>query len=486
MTLEHFDVVVVGAGISGLGAGAHLTMDCPNKSFLILESRDQIGGTWDLFRYPGIRSDSDMFTLGFSFKPWKEDEAIARGDQILKYLQETVDEYDLQDKIRFGHSIKSAAWDSSTATWTVDVQRKGSNEVAQFTCNFLFMCTGYYDYENGYTPDFAGVESFGGEIIHPQKWTSDVEYAGKRVIVIGSGATAVTLVPELAKHAAHVTMLQRTPTYMVARPAEDELANRLRGKLPARLAYGITRWKKIILGRFFFKKCEEDPEGVKRWLVNQVKENIGEDYDVEKHFTPPYNPWEQRLCLVTNGDLFQSIKNGEASVVTEHIDRFTEKGILLKSGEELDADLVVTATGLNLKFMANLDITVDGKNINPSDTMSYKGMMFSDIPNLALSSGYTNASWTLKCDLTCDYLCRILNHMDKKGYAQITPRLNDPDIEEVEWMSLKSGYVERAKGNFPKQGSKMPWKLHQNYFRDILMLGFGKVEDGVAEFTKGK
>lgn len=484
MNTEHFDVVVVGAGISGIGAGCHFAMKCPDKSFVILEGRDQIGGTWDLFRYPGIRSDSDMFTLGYAFKPWREDDAIASGDLILKYLNETIDEYGLQEAIRFGHLVKSAAWDSKTATWTVDVKRKDSNEVVQLTCNFLFMCAGYYDYDEGYTPEWEGIQDYQGALVHPQKWTSDIEYKDKDVIVIGSGATAVTLVPELAKQAKHVVMLQRSPTYMAARPSEDGFANWMRGKLPSKWVYGITRWRKIILGAYFYQRSRAKPKEVKKWLVGQVQEELGPDYDVKKHFTPDYNPWDQRVCLVTNGDLFDHIKDGSASVVTDHIDRFTPEGVRLQSGEELRADLIVTATGLKLKFLAGLDFTVDGNPVDPTESMYYKGMMFSDIPNLAASFGYTNASWTLKCDLTCEYVCRILNHMDASGYSICTPKQTDPEVEIEESFDFTSGYIERARDLFPKQGSKMPWKLYQNYFKDRRMLGRGEIEDGVMQFSK--
>ncbi|TNE36963.1 MAG: NAD(P)/FAD-dependent oxidoreductase [Alphaproteobacteria bacterium] len=483
MTAEHFDVVVVGAGISGIGAGCHLTMKCPDRRFVILEARDQIGGTWDLFRYPGIRSDSDMFTLGFSFKPWRDDDAIAGGDKILRYLNETIDEYGLKDKIRFGHEVVATNWDSRSARWTVDVRRKGSNEVTQFTCQFLFMCSGYYDYEEGYLPQWPGYGDYQGTLVHPQTWPEGLDYKGKKVIVIGSGATAVTLVPELAKEASHVTMLQRSPTYMAARPHQDPLANWLRGKLPAKWVYGITRWKKILLGNYFYKRCRAQPEKIKAWLVNQVRHELGPDYDVKKHFTPHYNPWDQRLCLVTNGDLFDRIKDGSASVVTDHIDRFTPEGIRLKSGEELRADIIVTATGLKMKFLAGLQFTLDGAPVDFMNSLYYKGMMFSGVPNMAASFGYTNASWTLKCDLTCDYVCRLLNYLKETGTEVATPVLDDPSVEEEPWLDFTSGYIERARDHFPKQGNKMPWQLHQDYFKDRKMLHKGALDDGVMRFS---
>lgn len=483
MTNEHFDVLIVGAGLSGIGAGYHLQANCPGKSYVILEGREAIGGTWDLFRYPGIRSDSDMYTLGYSFKPWTEAKAIADGPSILNYVRETARDNGIDRHIRFGHMVKSASWSSEDATWTIEAETGPSKERVRFTCNFVFMCSGYYDYEKGYTPDFPGVERFKGRIAHPQKWTEDIDYSGKRVVVIGSGATAVTLVPEMAKEASHVTMLQRSPTYVVSRPAEDGVANWLRSKLPAKLAYAITRWKNVLLGMAFFKYCRAKPAKAKQMILNGVREQLGSEF-VKKHFTPTYNPWDQRLCLVPNGDLFDVIKEGRASVVTDHIESFTENGILLKSGEELEADLVVTATGLNLKVLGGMEIDVDGSHVDLSETMSYKGMMYSGVPNLASAFGYTNASWTLKCDLTCEYVCRLLNHMDDTGTRQATPRLNDPEVKEEPWLDFSSGYVQRSLDKFPKQGSKKPWKLYQNYALDIMTLKFGKVEDGAMEFSK--
>jgi monooxygenase len=483
MTTEHFDVLIVGAGISGIGAGYHLQTNCPTKSYAILEGRERLGGTWDLFRYPGIRSDSDMYTLGYSFRPWTQAQAIADGSSILNYLRETAEEYGIDRKIRFGHFVKRAFWSTQDAQWTVEVERGPEKEVARFTCNFLFMCSGYYNYAEGYTPDFQGTDKFHGRIVHPQKWTPDIDYAGKKVVVIGSGATAVTLVPEMAKTAAHVTMLQRSPTYIVSRPAEDGLANWLRRYLPAKLAYGITRWKNVLFGMYFYRLCKRSPQNVKTWILNQVREQLGPDYDVDKHFTPSYNPWDQRLCLVPNGDLFEAIKAKRASVVTDRIETFTERGIRLQSGAELEADVVVTATGLNLQVLSDLDITIDGRHADLSKTMNYKGMMYSDVPNLASSFGYTNASWTLKCDLTCEYVCRLLNHMDETGLRQCTPRQTDPSVTPEPWIDFSSGYVQRSLDKFPKQGSKAPWKLYQNYALDIVSLKFGRVEDGVMEFS---
>jgi monooxygenase len=483
MANEHVDVLIVGAGLSGIGAAYHLREKCPGRSYAILEGRAAIGGTWDLFRYPGIRSDSDMYTLGYSFKPWTEDKAIAAGPTILNYIRQTAKDNGIEPLIRFNHRVKRAAWSSKDARWTVEAERGEGREPVTFTCNFLFQCSGYYDYEQGYTPEFAGVENFKGRIVHPQKWTDDIDYDDKRVVVIGSGATAVTLVPEMAKTAKHVTMLQRSPTYVVARPGSDELALKLRKRFGERIAYHMIRWRNVLFGMYFFQLCRRKPERAKQLLLGGVRMALGKDFDVEKHFTPRYNPWQQRLCLVPDGDLFRTIREGRASVVTNHIDTFTEKGIRLKDGSELEADMIVTATGLNLKVMGGVALTVDGKAIEPSQLMSYKGMMYSDIPNLATATGYTNASWTLKCDLTCEYVCRLLNHMDKHGYRACVPRQNDPSVTEIPWLDFTSGYVQRSVAKFPKQGSKRPWKLYQNYALDIVSLRFGKIDDGVMQYS---
>jgi len=483
MQPEHVDVLIVGAGLSGIGAGVHLQKRCPGRSYAILEGRDAIGGTWDLFRYPGIRSDSDMYTLGYSFKPWVEAKAIADGPSILNYVRETAREHGIDRKIRLGHSVKSAAWSSQDALWTVEAERGPAKEAVTFTCNFLFICGGYYKYARGYTPDFPGIGRFAGRVVHPQKWTEDIDYAGKRVVVIGSGATAVTLVPEMAKAAAHVTMLQRSPTYVVARPAEDTMANWLRRWLPPMLAYGITRWKRVLLQQYFFNLCRRRPDYAKSLLLGGVRAYLGPDYDVATHFTPRYRPWEQRMCLVPDADLFLAIRMQKASVVTGEIETFTEKGLKLKSGAELEADLVVTATGLDLEILAGIQLTVDGERVVPSKTFNYKGLMYSNVPNLASSFGYTNASWTLKCDLTCEYVCRLLNHMQRHGYRQCTPRNNDPALVEEPWVDFSSGYIQRTLHLFPKQGSKAPWKLRQNYARDIMTLRFGRIDDGVMAFS---
>jgi monooxygenase len=483
MSTPHTDVLIVGAGLSGIGAAYHLQTECPERSYAILEARECSGGTWDLFRYPGIRSDSDMYTLGYRFKPWTQPKAIADGPSILRYIRETAAENGIDRKIRYGHKVVGASWSTPDARWSVEVERADTGECLQLSCNFLFLCSGYYRYDAGYQPDFPGASRFQGRMVHPQKWTSDVEYAGKRVVVIGSGATAVTLVPEMAKDAAHVTMLQRSPTYVVSRPAEDRIANGLRRWLPSRWAYALTRWKNVLFGMYFYRLAKRRPEGVKRYIVNGIQAAIGSKVDVAKHFTPRYNPWDQRLCLVPDGDLFRALYTGSASVVTDEIETLTETGIRLKSGEELPADLIVSATGLVLSALADMDLRVDGRKVEGPQTFGYKGMMYSDVPNLASAYGYTNASWTLKCDLTCEYVCRLLNYMSRHGHRQCTPRNRDPELKAEPWMDFSSGYVQRAIAQLPKQGSKAPWRLYQNYIKDLMTLRFGRVDDGVMEFS---
>jgi cation diffusion facilitator CzcD-associated flavoprotein CzcO len=482
--VEHFDVLVVGAGLSGIGAGYHLQSNSPGKTYAILEGRDAIGGTWDLFRYPGIRSDSDMYTLGYSFKPWREAKAIADGPRILNYVRETAETYGIDKHIRYGHQVKRASWSSEDSTWTVEVEVGPDKTPVSLTCGFLFMCSGYYDYAGGYQPDFPGMASFKGPLIHPQQWPKDLDYVGKKVVVIGSGATAVTLVPAMAGSAAHVTMLQRSPTYVVSRPAEDAMANKLREKLPAMLAYHIIRWRNVLGGMYFFNLARKKPEQVKKAIIDMVRQEMGPDYDVATHFTPRYNPWDQRLCLVPDADLFDAIKAGKAEVVTDQIETITKSGIKLASGRVLDADIIVSATGLKMQLLSGVEFTVDGKKTDLAKSMSYKGMMYSDVPNLASSFGYTNASWTLKCDLTCEYVCRILNYMDKRGIAYGVPRKTDPTLTEEPWLDFSSGYVQRALDQLPRQGSKRPWKLYQNYALDLMTLRFGAVDDGSMEFHR--
>ncbi len=484
MSEEHFDVLVVGAGISGIAAGYHLQASCPGRSYAILERREQLGGTWDLFRYPGIRSDSDMYTLGYPFRPWTDPKAIADGPSILEYVNATAAEYGIDRKIRFGHHVKRVSWSTEAARWTVETERTDTGEPRRFHCNFLFMCSGYYDYDEGYTPEFPGADEFRGAIVHPQKWSEEIDYAQKRVVVIGSGATAVTIVPEMAKTAAHVTMLQRSPTYVVAAPAEDRFAIRLRRFLPSRLVHAIIRWRNVILGALFFWFCRRYPERAKAFILGRVRRAMGPDYDVARHFTPRYNPWQQRMCLVPNGDLFDEIKAGRASVVTDEIETFTEHGIRLRSGEELAADLVVSATGLKLQMLGGVEVAVDGKQVDFSKTLTYKGVMFGGVPNMALAVGYTNASWTLKCDLTCEYVCRLLNHMAKRGYAQCCPRPGDGDVEVGPLLDFTSGYIQRSIDSFPKQGAQAPWRSYQNYVLDIWTVAYGSLEDRALEFGR--
>ena len=483
MALEHFDVLVVGAGLSGIGAAVHLQTRCPGRSVAILESRERLGGTWDLFRYPGVRSDSDMYTLGYAFRPWTDPKAIADGPAILRYVQDTAREHGIDRRIRFGHRVVRAAWDTPTARWTLDIERDGDAGPLQLSCGFLLMCSGYYRYDAGHTPDFAGRDTFRGRIVHPQHWTEDIAHAGQRVVVIGSGATAVTLVPALARSATHVTMLQRSPTWMVALPSEDRLANGLRRVLPARIAYAATRWKQVLLQTASFNLCRRRPKLARSLLLRGVRARLGPGHDIERHFTPRYNPWEQRLCLVPDADFFRALRSGKASVVTDTIERFTETGIRLASGTELEADLIVTATGLDLQVLGGVALEVDGAPADLAKTLAYKGMMFSEVPNLVSVFGYTNASWTLKADLTCEYVCRLLNHMHERGLVQCTPRNTDPTITAQPWIDFSSGYVQRSLALFAKQGSRAPWKLHQNYARDLLLLRFGKLDDGVLAFA---
>jgi cation diffusion facilitator CzcD-associated flavoprotein CzcO len=479
--VEHFDVVVVGAGLSGVGAGRHLQVRCPQKSYVILEAREAIGGTWDLFRYPGVRSDSDMHTLGYAFKPWTGAKALADGPSILNYVRETAAEYGVDRHIRFRHKVTSAAWSSADARWTVEAQ--GPDGPARFSCNFLLMCSGYYDYTAGYTPDFAGLEDFRGRFVHPQQWPQDLDYAGKRVVVIGSGATAVTLVPAMAGTAAHVTMLQRSPTYVFSRPAKDSMSDWLRKRLPAMAAYQLIRWRNVLFQMVLYNQARAKPELAKKRILDLVRRNLGPDYDLS-HFTPRYNVWDQRVCLVPDADLFEAIKAGTADVVTDRIDRFVPEGIRLESGKTLLADVVVSATGLRLLPVGGMAIVVDGVEVKPRDTLAYKGMMFSGVPNLVCVFGYTNASWTLKADLTSEFVCRILNHMDATGTAAATPIRPAEPVEELPWLDFTSGYVQRAMDDFPKQGPQKPWRLHQNYALDMMALRFGKLEDGSLRFTK--
>ena len=487
MTSEHVDVVVVGAGLSGIGAAYHLQTMSPDRSYVILEGRDGLGGTWDLFKYPGIRSDSDMHTLGFSFKPWTEAKSIADGPSILQYLKQTVAQFGIEKNIRYGQLVTQAQWSTDDAQWTVTSTNKATGASNTITCSFLFMCSGYYSYKKGHTPEFTGRERFKGTIVHPQAWPTDLDYAGKRVVVIGSGATAVTIVPSMADKAAHVTMLQRSPTYMVSRPDHDVMANRLRKVLPPKMAYSLTRFKNTWRQQLVYNKTRTDPDKVKQLLLGGVKMELGADYDIAKHFTPAYNPWDQRLCLVPNGDFFKSMREGKASVVTDHITSFTETGIQLASGEHLDADIIITATGLELVTLGEMDFFVDGNQVDFAKTWTYKGFAYSDIPNMASTFGYINASWTLRSDLTAEYVCRLLNHMRKKGVVQCTPRLREQDrnMKERPWIDgFTSGYMQRMMHRMPRQGDHEPWINPQNYRRDKKMFKHSPIDDGVMQFSK--
>ena len=478
---ERFDVVIVGAGLSGVGAACHLRRSCPGKSFVLLEGREAIGGTWDQFRYPGIRSDSDMYTFGYAFEPWKGDKALADGPAIRAYVQDTARKYDVDTQVRFGHRVTRLSWSSAAAEWTIEVTRSDGSS-ARFTAGFVWMCTGYYRYDAGHTPEFAGRERFRGRIVHPQHWPEDLDYSGQRVVVIGSGATAVTLVPAMAGRAAHVTMLQRSPSYVLSRPAIDAVARGLRRVLPERVAYALSRWKNVALATLLYQLSRRRPAGMKRFLIDQVQRALGPDHPVDPDFTPRYDPWDQRLCLVPENDLFVAIREGKADVVTDTVECFTETGIRLGSGAELPADLVVTATGLELLFLGGSEVVVDGRAIEVAAEMSFKGMMLSGVPNLAFTVGYTNASWTLRADLVAEHVCRLLQHMDRVGARKVVPRRGaDPVLTPL--MDLSSGYVQRALDRFPKQGAKNPWRVRQNYFADYLLLRLARVDDPALEFS---
>ena len=477
--MEHLDVIVVGAGISGISAAVHLDQACPDKTVGILERRENIGGTWDLFKYPGIRSDSDMHTLGFSFKPWRAKKAIADGPSIMSYLDETVGEYGLAEKIRFSHRVVAADWSSSDARWTLSIDEDGSSKL--MSCNFLFMCSGYYNYDEAYDAQIAGIGDFGGEVVHPQFWPEDLDHSGKRVVVIGSGATAVTLVPSMAAEGAKVTMLQRSPTYVVARPDEDAVANVLRKALPESWAYRLTRFKNVAMQNYFYKQSRKAPERVRKQLLGLVKQWLPSGYDVDTHFTPRYNPWDQRLCLVPDDDLFRAIQSGKASVVTDHIEKITEQGVQLVSGEHLDADIVVCATGLELVVLGGAEFTLDGETIDLANEWTYKGMMCSNVPNMVHTFGYINASWTLRADLIATWVCRLLNQMRVTGKTTATPRIAEElsgSMSQRFWIDdFSAGYMQRVMHRFPKQGDQMPWMNPQDYRKDRKMFRDDPIED---------
>jgi len=478
---EPLDVLIVGAGLSGIGAARHLQMHCPQTRWRILESREAIGGTWDLFRYPGIRSDSDMYTLGYAFKPWIDSKSIADGSTIRNYIQETADENGITQYIRYGHAVTHATWSSADACWTVTATQRGATEPVILKTRFLYLCCGYYSYKAGHQPDFPGQDQFKGQWIHPQFWPANLDYAQKKVVVIGSGATAVTIVPEMAKSAAHVTMLQRSPTYVISRPGEDGVSLWLQKYLPMKLAYQLTRTKNVVMGMLTYQLARRKPEMVKRYLVKLAALQL-RSQELAQNFSPNYKPWDQRLCLVPDGDLFRQIRHGKASVVTDTIQNIQADGILLNSGQKLEADIIVSATGLTLNMLGDIQIAVDGKRFESSQAMAYRGMWLSDLPNAVMTFGYTNASWTLKADLTAVYTCRLLNYMRKKGYRKAVP-VRDPSVETQDYLSFTSGYVQRASQVLPKQGKRAPWQVNQNYLKDILLIKYGRLNDGVMQFT---
>jgi cation diffusion facilitator CzcD-associated flavoprotein CzcO len=481
---EHLDVLIVGAGLSGIGAAHYLRTRCPWASWAVFEARDAIGGTWDLFRYPGVRSDSDMFTLGYAFRPWRSDQAIADGDSILAYIRETAAEDGTSQRIRFNTRVVAASWSSAETRWRVTAQQTGTGEIIEVSCGFIVGCTGYYRYDHGYRPDFAGLDRFTGTIVHPQAWPRDLDYAGRRVVVVGSGATAVTLVPALAQTAAHVTMLQRSPTYIAAFPARDPIAAAVQRALPERYSGPALRWFKALTTQAFFRLSRGRPELVKRMLRRQLVRQLPEGYDVTTHFTPRYNPWDQRFCIAPDGDFFRAIRHGQVSVVTDQIDTFTEHGLRLRSGAELEADIIVTATGLELLFAGGMELSVDGEVVDPATRLTYRGMMLEGVPNLAIAVGYTNASWTLKCDLTCGYVCRLLNHMRATGMRQATPVNRTSAVGARPLLDLASGYIQRSAHRFPRQGTRFPWQIHQSYLRDYRTLRLRGVEDGAMVFSR--
>lgn len=483
MKTEHVDILIVGAGISGISAAYYIQEQCPEKSYAIFEGRDNSGGTWDLFRYPGIRSDSDMHTLGYSFNPWNDAKGIANGEDILIYLRDTASRFNITPHIRFNHQVCQANWSSKKSKWHVSAQNS-DGQLVEISCDFLFMCTGYYDYDEGYTPHWDSLEDFKGQVIHPQNWSDDIDYENKKVVVIGSGATAITLVPALTDKASHVTMLQRSPTYIMSLPSESKIDTYLRKFLPAKIAHPIVRWKSILIQMLFYQFSRRFPQAARKTIFRLTRQKLKDSFDVERHFSPEYNPWDQRVCMVPDDDLFNVINEGKASVVTDQIDQFTESGVLLKSGKELDAEIIITATGLKVILMKGIQLSVDNQQVNVGDKLSYKGMMYSDVPNLFMAFGYTNASWTLKCELISKYACRLINYMDEHDYVMCVPRLPQNDLEMSSSVALNSSYIQRSKDNLPKQGDKKPWKVYENYILDIFNFRFTDVNDGTMQFSR--
>jgi monooxygenase len=480
---EHVDVLVIGAGLSGIGAAHRLQESCPWASYVILESRDAIGGTWDLFRYPGIRSDSDMFTLGYEFRPWTGATSIADGASIREYIVDTAAEAGIDRQIRFGHRVVTLAWSTDDALWRVTAERSDTGETVELTCGFVYSCTGYYRYDRGYTPEFDGLDEYAGQVIHPQHWPEDLDVTDKRVVVIGSGATAITLIPALARDAAHVTMLQRSPTWVVSLPTRSAVADRLHRLLPRRWADIAIRWINVLTsqGSYFFSR--RWPALMRKGLRKGLERELPEGYDIDTHFTPRYDPWDQRLCVATDGDLFAAIRAGTASVVTDQVERFSATGVRLVSGAELDADVVVTATGLDMLFIGGIEVSVDGEVIDPALRLLYKGMMVEGVPNLAVAIGYANASWTLKADLTSQYVCRLLDHMRATGMRQCTAVNRTAHQVEGSVLGLSSGYLQRAADRMPRQGSAFPWRVHQSYLRDHRALKRSAVSDDAMVFA---
>ena len=485
-TAIHTDVMIVGAGLSGIGSAVHLQKNCPNRNYMIIERREAIGGTWDLFKYPGIRSDSDMHTLGYNFKPWRAAKAIADGPAIWNYVNETADEYGIRDQIRFGHKLIASSWSTESASWLLTVET-GNGGTQYFSCNFLLMCAGYYNYDAGHQPEFQGRDDFQGIWVHPQFWPEDLDYTGKKVVVIGSGATAMTLVPNMSQRAEKVTMVQRSPTYVVSRPSVDRVANFLRAIMPPSWAYGLVRLRNTLWQQIIYNRTRTNPDSVAQILLEDVEKAVGDIVDVKKHFTPTYNPWDQRLCLVPDDDLFTALRTGKAEVVTDTISHIDATGLVTGSGEHVDADIIVSATGIELLNLGGADFTVDGKPVNFADEWTYKGVMCSNIPNMVQTFGYINASWTLRADLTAEWVCRVLNHMEEFGFEQATPRVPEllaKTMEKRYWIhDFSAGYMQRMMPKLPRQGTQMPWVNPQNYRKDKKMFRGSAISDGALIFT---